>query len=550
MATIDTKLEKIKTSLNKPELTLEQLEEILFEFGLEIDTYNPKTDEIKIEITAERTDLLSYEGLIRALKGYMGIEKCPTYKVNESGLKVIVNQEVIDYNKTYTLSAIIKDITLDQEKLKEIINFQEKLHLTYGRKRKAIAMGIYPLDKIKFPIYLLCKKPEEISFIPLGETKQMTANEILKNHPTGKEYAHLFEDKKKYTIFKDSDNQILSMPPIINSANTGRVTEKTKDLFIECTGNNLYKMEKAINMIVTMLADIGGKIYSLEISYPEKKIISPTLTPEKKIVSLKYMNKLLGTNIEIDTAIKILEKMLYTCKKIDKDKIEISIPPFRTDVLHDNDIADDLGRGFGFSNIPLRTPKIVTIGGKDETSIKQENIITIMTNMGFQEIMGMSLGSKKECFENFNIIGTDYIALGDTKEQSLNIITNWLTPKLLKTLINNQHRKFPQKIFSCDYIVKANPKKDVRSDTILHTAGMIANYKTSFSEIASVLLTLCNTLGLNLKLEKENYPYYIKGRGAKITINNKECGSIGELSPLVLEKNSYPNPVCVFEIEI
>jgi phenylalanyl-tRNA synthetase beta chain len=79
---------------------------------------------------------------------------------------------------------------------------------------------------------------------------------------------------------------------------------------------------------------------------------------------------------------------------------------------------------------------------------------------------------------------------------------------------------------------------------------MISSSKVSFTEISSSLLSLCDILNKKLELKKYDYPYYMKGRSAKVIIDGKEVGTIGELSPNVLLNNSYTNPVCCFEIEI
>jgi len=550
MANLEISFEKIKDEINRPNLTIEQLSEILFDFGLELDSYEEETDTLKIELTAERIDLLSIVGFLRALKEYLSLEAPKTYLAKDSGFMVNIESSVREYG-SFTMCAIIKNLSLDDSKIKEIINIQEKLHLTYGRKRKSAAIGVYPLDKIKFPITFLAEDPKKIKFIPLGENKSLTGEEILKEHPTGIEYSSLVAGKKKYLLFLDSKGDVLSMPPIINSENTGRVTEETKDIFIECTGTNLVKLKYIISILTTTFADLGGDIYSLTLNYPDgKKIISPDLTYEKRIISIKQANKILGTDIIIESGSKLLLKMGYFSKPIDKDKIEVLIPPYRSDVLHDYDIFDDLGRAYGFSNIVPRIPEIFTVGSLDNVTEKQDNIIKIMSGMGFCEVMPLTVSSKKLSFENFNIAGDNYIDLGFSADSSLNIISNWLTPKLFLILQNNQHRSYPQKIFACDEVVLFDRTLETRSKNVLHTSCVIANTQVSFTEISSILLALCNLLGKELKLEKDNFPYYIKGRSAKVILDGKVCGTIGEFSPEVLVKNNYQTPVCGFEIEI
>ncbi len=550
MANLEISFETIKKEIKKNDITLEQLSDILFDFGLEIDSYDKDTDEVKIEITAERIDLLSVQGFLRSLKAYLSIQDCPIYCAKDSGSEVNVDASAREYGN-YTVCAIVKNLNLTDEKIKEIINIQEKLHLTYCRKRKSAAIGVYPLEKIKFPITFLAEEPKKIKFIPLGETKELTGEQILIEHETGKEYAYLISGKKKYLIFMDSNDQVLSMPPIINSESTGRITENTKDVFIECTGQNLIKLKYLLSIITTVFKDLGGEVYSLNINYPDgTKMIAPDFIYDKKTISIKDANKILGTEITTEGSIDLLKKMSYQAKVIDKDKVEVLVPPFRSDVLHDYDVFDDLARAYGFSNIKLKTPHICTIGGLDETTEKQDNIIKLMVGMRLCEVMPLTLSSNKQSFENFNLSGNNYIDLGFSADFSLNIVSNWLIPKLFVVLSNNQHRSYPQQIFACDEVVIFDRALETRSKNVLHTACLIANTTVTFTEVSSILLTLCNSLGKELKLEKDNFPYYIKGRSAKVIIDGKNVGTIGEFNPDVLTKNNYSMPVAGFEIEI
>src|SRR3989344_2897489 len=96
----------------------------------------------------------------------------------------------------------------------------------------------------------------------------------------------------------DSKKQILSMPPIINSNDTGRITEQTESVFIECSGSDLNTLRKTLNIIATTLADMGAKIYQMELHYGKDIIITPDLTPEKMKISLDNANSLLGLNLK------------------------------------------------------------------------------------------------------------------------------------------------------------------------------------------------------------------------------------------------------------
>ncbi len=58
------------------------------------------------------------------------------------------------------------------------------------------------------------------------------------------------------------------MPPIINSEVTGRVTTETKNVFVDVTGWDLNRVMLALNVVVTALAERGGRIRSVRVVYP------------------------------------------------------------------------------------------------------------------------------------------------------------------------------------------------------------------------------------------------------------------------------------------
>ena len=182
------------------------------------------------------------------------------------------------------------------------------MHTTLGRKRKKLAIGIYPAEKIKFPVYFKALEPDKIKFMPLDSDREMSGLEILQRHPTGKEYAPLLAGKAKFPVFVDSENKILSMPPVINSHDTGRITEKTKDMFIECSGFNLNILNKCLNILVSVLADMGGEIFEIETEYGRERKITPNFETEKIQISSEKVNKLLGLDLKEKDIKKLLRK--------------------------------------------------------------------------------------------------------------------------------------------------------------------------------------------------------------------------------------------------
>ena len=99
-------------------------------------------------------------------------------------------------------------------------------------------------------------------------TRPTTGDKVARyqNHPKGRDYAWTLAGLNRYPIIVDSNGDVLSFPPIINGELT-RVTEDTKNLFIEITGNSQLACEQALNMITTSIADRLGDIYTVKMEY-------------------------------------------------------------------------------------------------------------------------------------------------------------------------------------------------------------------------------------------------------------------------------------------
>ncbi len=338
----------------------EEMQNKIALFGTTVESITE--EELELDVTPNRPDILSYSGFKRSFLSFIGKKKgLQKYKINspEKNYKVSIEESVKDV-RPYTACAILKGIKFTNEKIKEIIEIQEKLHNTIGRKRKKIAIGIYPLEKITLPITLKALEPDKIRFIPLEMEKELTGLQILQRHPTGREYAPLLAGKSKFPIFEDANKKILSMPPIINSNETGKITEKTREVFVECSGYDFEILKKCLNIIVTTLMDMGAEAYSMEIEIKNenKKEITPNLEPQKGKISLENTNKLLGLNLTEKEIKENLEKMGHDY--FENGKVES--PSWRTDLLHEVDLIEEVAIAYGYDKFEPIMPKIYTTG--------------------------------------------------------------------------------------------------------------------------------------------------------------------------------------------
>jgi phenylalanyl-tRNA synthetase beta chain len=519
----------------------EKMQEKISMFGTPLEKIDEENFEI--EIFPNRPDMLSYSGFKRSFLAFLGKKiGLKEYKINkpEKNYSVIIDSSVKDI-RPYTACAIVKNLKLDDEKIKELIEIQEKLHLTIGRKRKKIAIGIYPLEKIKPPIYLKALEPDKIKFIPLESDKEMSGLQILQKHPAGREYSHLLAGKSKFPIFIDSNNNILSMPPIINSQITGKITKDTKEVFIECSGFDFKTLKKCLNIVVTSLEEMGGNIYSMELKgAPEK--ISPNLDSEKMKISLENTNKLLGIQLNEKKLKDLIERMGHN---YNLKTNEVEIGSWRTDILHEVDLIEDVAIAYGYENFIPEIPKISTIGKENPKEIIKRKISEILSGLNLLEVSNYHLTNKQEQFTKMGVPEKQekgFIELENSKTD-YNILRKDLSPYLLKNLSENVDSEYPQRIYEIGTIFTSEKTEEDEKLAVAIAPG-------NFTEVKQIIEYLFKSLNINIHFEEPDiFPvHFIEGRTAKIITEKKEIGFIGEIHPKILKNWKIKMPIAIFEI--
>ncbi len=528
----------------------EKMQNNISMFGTPLEKFD--NTEIEIEVFPNRPDLLSYHGFKRAFLSFLrkggGLKK---YKLNkpQKDYIVIIDPSVKNI-RPYTACAIVRGIRFDDEKIKEIIDIQEKLHLTIGRKRKKVAIGIYPLEKIKLPITFKALEPDKIKFTPLETEKEMSGLQILQKHSAGREYSHLLAGKEKFPVFIDSDNNILSMPPIINSQTTGKITNKTKDIFIECSGFDSNILKKCLNILVTNFAEMGGKIYQMELRKHGKREITPNLTPEKMKINLQNTNSLLGLNITGKELKKLIEKMGHNYSKGD-----VEVASWRVDILHEVDLIEDVAIAYGYENFVPEIPNISGIGKENKKEIIKRKIAEILSGLNVLEISNYHLTNKREQFKKMALPEENFIEVEESKTD-YNILREDLTHYLLKILSENVDAEYPQRIFELGKVFNSANEEE-------HLALAIS--PSNFTELRQILEYFSRMMNLEISFsETDKIPnYFIDGRTVEIILSSdnkknsvtggqggKPIGFLGEIHPRILKAWKIKMPVALFEINL
>src|SRR3989338_2228281 len=181
-------------------------------------------------------------------------------------------------------------------------------------------------------------------------------------------------------VFRDANNEVLSVPPIINSHKTGKISEKTKEVFIECSGFDFNVLKKCLNIIVTALYEMGGKVYSMDLIDGNKKYTTPDLKPEEMKVDIGFINKWLGLDLRENEVKKLFERMGY-----EYNNRKLLVPAYRADIIHQTDLAEDIAIAYGYENFKETIPQVATIAEEDKLEIFKGKISELLAGLGFLE---------------------------------------------------------------------------------------------------------------------------------------------------------------------
>lgn len=532
-----------------------RLEKLITDMGTPVEELT--NDVVEVEVFPNRPDLLSLENFARALMQFNGKRKVASFKVNppKKDYEVLIDPSVKEV-RPYTACAIVKGLKFNDERIKSVINFQEKLHGSYGRNRRKLAIGIYPMDEITFPLTYGAEPPNDIKFFPLEGDFVMNGKQILSKTQTGRDYADLLKGAQVFPVYRDANGEVLSMPPIINSHKTGRITEKTKDIFIECSGHNKEYLLKTIDLIVSSFAEMGGKIYAVNVlDKISGDFVSPVMKPEKMNFKISDIEKTLGISLSKKDVKKYLERMGIGLEESGGELFAL-VPCYRTDILHWVDLAEEIAIAYGYDNFIPEIPKISTIAEEDPLDRGKRVLGQVLAGLGFLECSSFHLTTKKN-IKKMHFDFSDWIEVLESKTER-DVLRMDLMTNMLQIFSENSDALYPQKIFEMGRVF-TREIRDSKLDTkesetgILETERLciaMIDERMGFTEIKQVMDYLFKMLGVEYEIEDVEDSNYIIGRCGKVLVGGVEVGRVGEIAPRVLKNWKIKMPVVAAELSL
>ncbi len=511
---------------------------------------------IRLDLLAARPDLFDIGGLSRALKGYLGQAKGIVHiDVQPSNLKVKVDPALYQEEsyRPYIQCAIVEMPPLDDAELATLMKMQENLHWGVGRARKLSSIGVYDLTTIQGDLFYTTMDPVQDAFEPLGKAGELfSGKDILEKHPKGVTFAHLLSDSKRYPVLKDSNNQVLSMPPIINSEAT-KVKVGSCRLLIDVTGPSQAAVANSLKVMVCALVELGAKVYSVEIQTPQGVEITPQLGAKTITVSLSRAKQWLGLPLDADSLVACFERMRLGVKALDdqRDLFEVTYPSFRSDVKHMVDLFEDLAIGYGYQNIKPASIPTMTVSRPRPEEAMSTSARQVMLGLGYTEIMSLPMTTEEDHFDKFRLpVPERFVRVANPKLRALTVVRTHLMSGLMTALQESRRRPVPIRLFELDNVMRINDQGKNGIEELRNLCFVEMNDKAGYASARSVLDALIREMGLgNATYEAIEHPSFINGRVAKVTVG-KSVGVIGEVHPQILENFHLEYPVCLVDFSL
>lgn len=545
----------------------DDLERLLTVAKAELDEPADADGIVKIELNdTNRPDLWSTAGLARQLRTYREAT-VPSYsffstpdQAADCGNRRVVVDSRLAQTRPYIAAFAVEGAPIDEALLNDLIQTQEKLCWNYGRKRKSIAMGVYRSDLMTYPVRYLAADPDATEFVPLGMDAPISMRRMLTEHQKGQEFGWIVADFERFPLLTDDNGDVLSFPPIINSARIGAVEEGDANLFIEMTGTDLPSLLTACSIVACDLADAGYIVLPVKVEYPYdtpfgREITTPFYFQQPTTTTIDTVEKFLGRKIEPDELLNGLQRMGIGAE-LRSGSVTVRPPEYRNDFLHPVDVVEDVMIGIGMESFPPEVPSDFTVGRLQPAELFGRSVKQLLVGLGYQEMIFNYLGSRRDFIERmypqheWDSEAATHVQIANPMSENFEFVRRSILPHLLSAESVSANAVYPHFVFEAGKIVRRDAEDNYGSVTRNGVGMLCADADAGFTLINSHVSVLFYYLGIEYTLREVADARFIPGRAAEIYIGSVAVGRYGEIHPEVLEKWGVQMPCAACEIDL
>lgn len=438
----------------------------------------------KIEVPANRYDLLCLEGLSTALNAFTGRSPAPSFSLAPppagGPLVMTVSPETAAI-RPYIVCAVLRGVSLTPAAYNSLIELQDRLHQNICRRRTLVAIGTHDLDTLTPPFSYEARLPEEITFRPLGETAEFDAPALIRHYAKDtkmNKFTPIIASAPRYPCVYDAKRTLLSLPPIINGHHS-RMTPSIRNVLIECTATDLTKANITLNTIIAMFARYCDAPHTVEpviVQYPAgpshpklagQAVRYPDVSTGLIHTDVGYIQRAIGlspTELPPARICELLGRMMLPATYVEAERaVAVTVPITRSDILHACDVMEDVAIAYSMNKVPCVVPFVKCSASQQPLNQLQELLRNELAAAGYTEALVFALSAADEAFEKMRLVddGQTAVVVGNPKTVDFEICRTSLVPGLLKTAGSNKKLPLPWRYFEVSDIVLQDPDADV-----------------------------------------------------------------------------------------
>ena len=550
-------------------------EEICYQLtmaGIEVDNFENVKSAItgndaiiKLDITPNRGDCFSILGVARELAILNNLKlKLPkiaklkstyqdTISVNACAEgPVYFGRTIKDFDmNAVTLPHIAERLTLSDQKLIDpVVDITNYIILELGQPLHA-----FDRDKLNGDISVrLAKKDESITLLD-DQTLNLDAScLVISDEKEAVAFAGVMGGKDSSVTSSTSSIFLESAyfkPSVIRGKARKFGFQTEASLRFE-RGVDYTIQEFALNRATYLLNQtIGGEIGS---------VISDTLIKElpnhKKInIDIDRTNKILGTTISTNSAIKYFKGLGLSPEATKSGKISVSSPPWRYDINIEADLVEELARLEGYDSLPEES--LLPIYKRENIS-KENHLRNSLVSFGFNEIVSYAFISQ----EDHNLYGQDQKTLNVSNpiSQNMSVMRTNLVSGLINTFLYNlNHGQNNQRLFEIGNTFHIDKSNNVSEKKLV--AGLMSGKKSSdnwkekfdnltFYDLKGLVQDLLSDFSQPNSYSLCNVDFLHPGMSGAISFEKKTIGFLGSIHPVVLNKVGVKDDLFIFSFEL
>eukprot|EP00668_Euglena_longa_P048415 GGOE01065483.1.p1 GENE.GGOE01065483.1~~GGOE01065483.1.p1 ORF type:complete len:603 (+),score=167.74 GGOE01065483.1:166-1809(+) len=520
----------------------------------------------KIDLPANRYDLLSVESFAVALRVFMGVMPPPHYRLvgEQHVMKVSASVKGV---RPFVVCAVLRNMHFTKTSYDSFIDLQDKLHQNLCRKRTLVSVGTHDLDTVKGPFKYDAVPRKDITFVPLKEEEPLNGEDFIEHYQKDLrlcKYLHMIENEPNFPLVRDSNDVVMSLPPIINSRHS-QISLETKNVFIEATAMDEYKAVVTVNQIVAAFSYYCQDQFTVEpvlVQYEDgQEVVTPDLSVKEMECKVDWMNRSVGIESTAEAIAQSLTKMLLTAEVKDSNTISVKVPPTRSDILHEVDVMEDVAIAYGYDNIVKKAPPTLSVGKQEPTSKLSHMVRLEFAQAGFNEVLTLSLASYDDCFTKLRKEVDRSLAVSIANPQTLEfqMCRLSLLPGLLKSVAASIATPVPIKLFEVNDVVLQDSSRDTGTRNERHAAAVYCSTVSGLETIHGLTDHIMQMLECPPKCTANPEGYHIRpsedstfftGRQAEVYRGDVKIGIFGIVHPLVLKAFGITMPLSAVELNL